>query len=117
MSLPDFFFDRVSAEIRQQMDGVQALADQLARLPLAADAQGCVAGIAEAAAGVRRTLERALELRATATQPLVPLVGTRSVLASTASASVTRSSPPSRSARSRSGPSSRRWRRAGCPQG
>ncbi|HEY8571716.1 response regulator [Phenylobacterium sp.] len=70
MSLPQFFFDRVSAEIRQQMDGVQALADQLSRLPLPDDAKGCVAGIADAAAGVTRTLERALDLRGVATQGL-----------------------------------------------
>lgn len=70
MSLPEFFFDRVSAELRQQMDGVLALAEQLARLPLAADAQGCVAGITESAMGVRRTLDRALDLRTVVTQGL-----------------------------------------------
>ena len=29
MSLPEFFFDRVTADIRQQMEGILALADQL----------------------------------------------------------------------------------------
>lgn len=70
MSLPAFFFDRVSAEIRQQMDGVLALADQLSRQRLAPDAQACVAGVAEAAAGVRRTLDSALDLKAVATDGL-----------------------------------------------
>ncbi|WP_374470932.1 response regulator [Phenylobacterium sp.] len=64
MSLPAFFFDRVSAEIRQQMDDVLALADQLARQRLAPDAQACVAGVADAAAGVRRMLDNALDLNA-----------------------------------------------------
>lgn len=70
MSLPAFFFDRVSAEIRQQMDGVLALADQLSRQRLGPDAQACVAGVAEAAAGVRRTLDSALDLKAVATDGL-----------------------------------------------
>jgi CheY-like chemotaxis protein len=66
MSLPAFIFDRVSAEIRQQMDDVLALADQLSRQRLAPDAQACVSGVAEAAASVRRTLDRALDLHAVA---------------------------------------------------
>lgn len=70
MSLPDFFFDRVSAEIRQQMDGVLALAEQLARLPLPAEAEGCVAGISDSAAGVRRTLAAAMDLKAAAGESL-----------------------------------------------
>lgn len=70
MSLPEFFFDRVSAEIRQQMDGVLALAERLARQGLAADALSCVTGISEAAASVRRTLDSALDLKAVATQGL-----------------------------------------------
>jgi CheY-like chemotaxis protein len=64
MSLPAFFFDRVSAEIRQQMDDILALADQLARQRLTPDAEACVAGVAEAAGGVRRTLDNALDLNA-----------------------------------------------------
>ncbi|HEY8617171.1 response regulator [Phenylobacterium sp.] len=71
MSLPAFFFDRVSAEIRQQMDDVLALADQLSRQRLTADAQACVLGVAEAAAGVRRTLDSALDLKAVTADGLV----------------------------------------------
>ncbi|RAK58820.1 hybrid sensor histidine kinase/response regulator [Phenylobacterium hankyongense] len=70
MSLPEFFFDRVTADIRQQMDGVLALAEQLSRQRLAPDAQACVAGVAEAAAGVRRMLDRAIDLRLATTQQL-----------------------------------------------
>ena len=64
MSLPEFFFDRVTADIRQQMDGVLALAEQLARQRLTPDAQACVSGVAEAAQGVRKLLDAALDLRA-----------------------------------------------------
>ena len=66
MSLPEFFFDRVTADIRQQMDGVLALTDQLARQRLTADGEACVASEAEAAEGVRRMLEAALDLKAMA---------------------------------------------------
>jgi len=70
MSLPEFFFDRVTADIRQQMDGILALADQLARQRLTPDAQACVSGVAEAAEGVRRTLDAALDLRSVTTAGL-----------------------------------------------
>ncbi|MET0274501.1 MAG: response regulator [Phenylobacterium sp.] len=70
MSLPEFFFDRVTADIGRQMDGVLALAEQLARQRLPADAQACVAGVAEAAAGVRRTLDSAVDLKAVTNQGL-----------------------------------------------
>jgi len=70
MSLPDFLFDRVTAEIRQQMAGILALADQLARQRLTPDAQACVSGVAEAADSVRRTLAAALDLRAMETDGL-----------------------------------------------
>jgi two-component system, sensor histidine kinase len=63
MSLPDFFFDRVTAEIVQQMDGALALTDQLSRQRLTPDAHACVSGVAEAAEGVRRLMERATDLR------------------------------------------------------
>jgi len=63
MSLPDFFAERVTADIRQQMDGVVALAGQLSRQRLNPDGQACVASIEEAAAGVQRLLELALDLR------------------------------------------------------
>jgi CheY-like chemotaxis protein len=63
MSLPEFFFDRVTADIRQQMDGVLALTEQLGRQRLTADGEACVASVAEAAEGVRRVLDAALDLK------------------------------------------------------
>jgi CheY-like chemotaxis protein len=70
MSLPEFFFERVTADIRQQMDGVLALTDQLARQRLTADGEACVASVAEAAEGVRRMLDAALDLKSMAVQDL-----------------------------------------------
>ena len=70
MSLSEFLFDRVTEDIRQQMDGVLALAEQLARQRLTPDAQGCVSGVAEAASGVRRLLDAALDLKALAARGL-----------------------------------------------
>ncbi|HEX3701296.1 MAG TPA: response regulator [Phenylobacterium sp.] len=64
MALPDYVFDRVTGDIRQQMAGVVALTEQLARQRLTPDGQACVSSIADAAKGVRRTLEAALDLRA-----------------------------------------------------
>ncbi len=63
MSLPEFFFDRVTADIRQQMDGMLALTDQLGRQRLTADGEACVASVAEAADSVRRMLDTALDLK------------------------------------------------------
>ena len=63
MSLQDFLFDRVTEDIRQQMDGVLALAEQLARQRLTPDAQACVSGVAEAAGGVSRMLDASLDLK------------------------------------------------------
>jgi CheY-like chemotaxis protein len=63
MSLSAFFFDRVTADICQQMDGVLALTEQLQRQRLSPDSDACVAGVAEAASGVRHLLERAMDLR------------------------------------------------------
>ena len=63
MSLPDFFFDRVTADIRQQMDGVVALAGQLARQRLTPDGEACAASIEEAAIGVSRMLGAAIDLK------------------------------------------------------
>ncbi|WP_309092750.1 response regulator [Phenylobacterium sp.] len=68
MSLPEFFFERVSADLRQQLEGVQALADRLTERRLAPDAQACAEGIAEAAEGLRRLLANALQLRAAAAE-------------------------------------------------
>src|SRR5882724_3774325 len=63
MSLQAFFFDRVTAEICQQMEGVLALTEQLQRQRLPTDAESCVSGVADAAGGVRRMLEAAMNLR------------------------------------------------------
>ena len=63
MSLSEFFFDRVTADICQQMDGVLALTEQLQRQRLSSDAEACVSGVEEAASGVRRLLECAIDLR------------------------------------------------------
>ena len=63
MSLSEFFFDRVTADICQQMDGVLALTEQLQRQRLSPDAEVCVSGVNEAAEGVRRLLECAVDLR------------------------------------------------------
>jgi CheY-like chemotaxis protein len=70
MSLPAFFFDRVTADIRLQMDGVLALTEQLSRQRLTPDVQACVSGVEEAASGVRRMLDAALDLRNVAVQGL-----------------------------------------------
>ncbi|MCR5878774.1 response regulator [Phenylobacterium sp. J367] len=64
MSLPAFFFDRVSAEIRQQMGDILALSEQLQRQRLPADSAACVTGVVEAAETVRRTFESAIDLKA-----------------------------------------------------
>ncbi|MDB5426230.1 MAG: sensor histidine kinase/response regulator, partial [Phenylobacterium sp.] len=63
MSLPSFFFDRVTADVVQQMDGVLALTEQLSRQRLTADTEACVSGVTEAAQAVRHLLEAARDLR------------------------------------------------------
>jgi CheY-like chemotaxis protein len=63
MSLQAFFFDRVTAEICQQMEGVLALTEQLQRMRLTTDAGSCVSGVEESAAGVLRMMKAALNLR------------------------------------------------------
>jgi CheY-like chemotaxis protein len=63
MSLPQYLFKRVAGDIQEQMDGVLALAEQLARQPLSAEARACVDGVIGAADGVRRTLTTAVALR------------------------------------------------------
>jgi CheY-like chemotaxis protein len=70
MSLPEFFFDRVTADIRQQMDGMLAMTDQLTRQRLTPDGEACVASVAEAAQGVRRMLDLALDLKAVSLEGL-----------------------------------------------
>lgn len=71
MSLTPSFLDRVSVEIRQHMDGIAALADQLARNPLAPDATACANGVAGSAASVRRMLDGAMDIRTAADGGLV----------------------------------------------
>lgn len=66
MSLPDFLFERVTADIRQQMDGMLALVGQLNRTRLNPDAEACVASVGEAAEGVRRVLDGARDLQSIA---------------------------------------------------
>jgi len=63
MSLSEFFSDRITADVLQQMDGVLALTGQLARQRLTADGEACVAAVTEAAASVSRTLNTALDLK------------------------------------------------------
>ena len=70
MSLPNFFFDRVIADVCQQMDGVLALTEQLSRQRLTPDAEVCVSGVAEAAESVRHLLEAASDLRKVTRQGL-----------------------------------------------
>ena len=60
---PDLLFERISAEIHQQMDGVLALIERMGRQAMAPEAQACAAGVAEAATSVRRILSRATDLR------------------------------------------------------
>jgi len=70
MSLPEFFFERVTSEIHQQMEGVLALTERLARQPSGADAQTCIAGVAEAARAVRQILISANDLKTATTDGL-----------------------------------------------
>jgi CheY-like chemotaxis protein len=63
MSLPTFFFGRVSEDIRQQMDGILALTEQLSRQRLPPDAEACVSGVAEAASAVARLMASTTDLR------------------------------------------------------
>lgn len=71
MSLPEFLADRVAAEIHQQMDGVLALTEQLARQRLTADGEACVASVMSAAEGVRRMVDAGRDLKAVVKQGLV----------------------------------------------
>jgi len=64
MSAPDYLFDRVTQEIRQQMEGILALTARLA-FPLSpADARACVQGVAAAAETVRRITAASSDIRA-----------------------------------------------------
>lgn len=62
MSSKEFFFERVTREIHQQMEGVLALAERLARQPLGPDAQACVAGVTEACLNVRGIVASSMDL-------------------------------------------------------
>jgi len=79
MSLPEFIFERVTADIRQQMGGILALTEQLARQRLTPDAQACASGVAEAAAAVCRMLDAALELQAIRAERLAAATDTISL--------------------------------------
>jgi hypothetical protein len=72
MSLPTFFFGRVSEDIRQQMDGILALTEQLSRQRLPPDAEACVSGVAEAASAVARLMASTTDLRNVTTGPAAP---------------------------------------------
>jgi len=63
MSLPDFFADRMNADIREKMEGVLALTAQLGRQRLSADGEACVASVADAAASVTRLIDAERDLR------------------------------------------------------
>ena len=63
MSFPDFFADRMNADIRQKMEGVLALTEQLGRQRLSADGEACVASVADAAAAVARLIDTERDLR------------------------------------------------------
>ena len=64
MSQPDFFLERVTSEIHQQMDGVLAMVSRLSRQTLNSSAAGCVAGIGEAANSVKQIISLNRDLAA-----------------------------------------------------
>jgi CheY-like chemotaxis protein len=72
MSLPEFLRERVTAEIRQHMDGVLALTGQLARQRLTPDGEACVASVADAAASVLRIMASALDLQTMVAAGMTP---------------------------------------------
>ena len=63
MSLHTYIFDRVTEELRLQLDGVRALAERLSRERLSPDASACVEGIREAMASASTLLADSLRLR------------------------------------------------------
>lgn len=63
MSLHTYIFDRVTEELRLQLDGVRALAERLSRERLSPDASACVDGISEAMASASTLLADSLRLR------------------------------------------------------
>lgn len=63
MSLPDFFADRMNADIREKTEGVLELTAQLGRQRLSADGEACVASVADTAASVTRMIDAERDLR------------------------------------------------------
>lgn len=63
MASSEFLFDRVTADVRQHLAGLTALADQLARQRLAPDAQACALGITDLAASLSRVMDAARDLK------------------------------------------------------
>jgi CheY-like chemotaxis protein len=64
MSVPDYLFERVTQEIRQQMDCILALTTRLASPLPAADSRACIEGVASAAETVRRITAASADIRA-----------------------------------------------------
>ena len=64
MPLSDYLLERFTSELRQQMEGMMALAERLSRQTLDAEGQFCVASVAEAAASARQVIVDAADLRA-----------------------------------------------------
>ena len=75
MSAPDYLFDRVTQEIRQQMDCILALTSRLATPLPVADARACVEGVAAAAEAVRRITASSSDIRAAMTDTLALTLG------------------------------------------
>ena len=74
MSLPDFFADRMNADIRQKMEGVLALTEQLRKQRLSADGEACVASVAETVSAVARLIDAERDLnRVTVSGPSLDL--------------------------------------------
>jgi len=71
MSVPDYLFDRVTQEIRQQMDCVLALTTRLASPLPAADTRACVEGVAVAAETVRRITAASADIRSALSDALI----------------------------------------------
>lgn len=71
MSVPDYLFDRVTQEIRQQMDCILALTTRLASPLPSADSRACVEGVAVAAETVRRITAASADIRAALSDSLI----------------------------------------------
>lgn len=71
MSAPDYLFDRVTHEIRAQMDGILALTSRLATPLSPADAAACLQGVTHAAESVRRITRASSDIREALSDTLV----------------------------------------------